>query len=59
MRQKTVSFYCGKCGHVIVAYVWSLCGCGKRCPHCKTLHGSDGRPMLSAAEHREQRKVAG
>ena len=60
LGKATTSFRCDNpdCRQVIVAYIWSLCGCGKRCPHCRTLHGSNGKRMLSAAEHRDLHKKA-
>ena len=33
---------CPFCGAQVRAYIWSLCGGGKRCP-CGTLHGSMGQ----------------
>lgn len=32
---------CPFCGEVVKAYIWSLCGGGKKCP-CGALHGSMG-----------------
>jgi hypothetical protein len=33
---------CPFCGHQCKAFIWSLNGGGKRCPHCKAMHTSAG-----------------
>ncbi len=33
---------CPFCNTEVKAYIWSLSGCGKRCPGCGALHGSLG-----------------
>ena len=35
--QKRVQGECAHCGTEVIAYVWSLCGSGKRCPQCRSL----------------------
>jgi len=30
---------CSKCGMLLRVYVWSLHGCGKKCPKCKQVYG--------------------
>ena len=37
-----IRFVCPFCGERIKAYVWSLCGGGKRCPRCRALFLSNG-----------------
>lgn len=29
-----------QCGELFDVYIWSLHGCGKRCPKCKTKYGA-------------------
>jgi hypothetical protein len=38
---KTVKIECPFCGTVVLAYVWSLAGSGKKCP-CGAIHGYMG-----------------
>ena len=38
----TIYFNCPFCEDEIKAYVWSLCGGGKRCPGCGALFGGHG-----------------
>jgi len=38
----TIYFDCPFCENEVKAYVWSLCGGGKRCPSCKALFGGFG-----------------
>ena len=33
---------CPFCGHEVRAYIWSLAGCGKRCPGCGAIHTNFG-----------------
>lgn len=33
---------CPFCSTRIKAFIWSLCGCGKRCTCCGAMFGSDG-----------------
>jgi len=37
-----VTIECPFCEEYVTAYVWSLCGGGKRCTKCKALFGSFG-----------------
>lgn len=30
---------CSKCKKVFKVYIWSIHGCGKKCPGCQTLYG--------------------
>jgi hypothetical protein len=46
MGQKTVLIRC-LCGAKLVAYLWSLCGCGKKCSRCGTVMGSGGFVRLA------------
>lgn len=32
---------CPYCGQIVVGYLWSLAGSGKRCPECGALHKMD------------------
>ncbi len=41
---------CPFCQDVFMVYVWSFCGCGKKCPSCGAHHTSDGYAVL-ATDH--------
>lgn len=40
--RSSVEIKCPFCGRHVTAYIWSFCGCGKRCPDCGAMHGSLG-----------------
>lgn len=42
MGKSRVLIECPFCKGQFWAYVWSLSGSGKRCPHCNSWHGSFG-----------------
>lgn len=40
MGRSRVFIECPFCKGRFWAYVWSLAGSGKKCPHCEAFHGS-------------------
>lgn len=42
MGRSTTEITCPFCGTVTTAYLWSLCGCGKRCDGCSAIHKGYG-----------------
>ena len=42
--RSTVTIKCPFCGIEVVAYKWSLCGCGKKCP-CGALFDAHGKAV--------------
>ena len=39
---RIIYFNCPFCTTEVKAYVWSLCGGGKRCPECSAIFGGRG-----------------
>lgn len=39
---RVIYFNCPFCATEVKAYVWSLCGGGKRCPSCSAMFGGSG-----------------
>lgn len=49
--QTRLKLTCPFCYEGVVAFRWSLCGSGKKCPRCSALHtGSGTMPLRQAAE---------
>lgn len=42
MGRSAVYFNCCFCGVEIKAFIWSLCGGGKRCTNCKAIYSQTG-----------------
>lgn len=42
MGKSSISIACPFCDYHFIAYVWSLAGCGKKCPQCGAIHASFG-----------------
>lgn len=40
--RSSVLIDCPFCEHTTVAFLWSLSGCGKRCPECGAMHTAGG-----------------
>jgi len=38
MGRSWIWIICPWCGKGFKAYIWSLAGCGKRCPGCNAMH---------------------
>lgn len=41
-RTSHVGLRCPFCKEEFKAYIWSINGCGKKCPGCGALHGIEG-----------------
>jgi len=47
----TINIICPFCGSSVLAYVWSLAGCGKKCDNCPAVHASFGQSMIKLNEN--------
>lgn len=43
MGRSRILIRCPFCSTLFSAFVWSLSGGGKKCPHCGAMHGSTGQ----------------
>lgn len=48
---------CNICGERFEYFVWSMRGCGKRCPNCNVHHNSFGAHILLKNLTKEQLKL--
>lgn len=43
--RSSIQIECPFCQEQFTAYIWSMCGGGKKCPDCGALHVSSGRAV--------------